>query len=140
MATVNLGPGLLTIGAIGADQHDISCLINNARITTEKDQADPRTHLCGTSSPGAITYTFALSGNLDVDIADADGFFAFSQDHAGEQHPFTFTPNTAATTSAAGNLVVDPLEFGADEYGDPLDSDFEFSVIGKPTYTYPTTP
>jgi hypothetical protein len=132
---VNLGPGTLLIGPT-ATQIDVSCLINNARIAMTKDQADPRTHLCGTSSPGAITYTFALSGNLDTDTDDADGFFAYSQDHAGEQVDFEFVPNTVGVTAAKGKLVIDPLDFGADNYGDPLDSDFEFGVVGKPTYTF----
>jgi hypothetical protein len=132
---VNLGPGTLTIGTTGAEQ-DISCLINNARITVEKDQDDPRYKLCGTATPGAITYTFALSGNLDTDIEADDGFFAFCDENAGMQFPFEFVPNTGAVTSATGTLIVDPLEFGADEYGDPLDSDIEFSILGKPTYTY----
>lgn len=130
----NLGPGLLTIGP-SATAMDISCLVNNARITVEKDQDDPRTKLCGTSTPGAITYTFALSGNLDIDTVE-DGFFAFTDANAGQQFEFVFTPNTGAVASATGTLIVDPLEFGADEYGDPLDSDFEFTILGKPTYTY----
>ncbi len=136
---VNLGPGKLTIGDVAADQ-DISCIVNNVRIAVTKDQADPRTHLCGTSVPGAITYTFALSGNFDIDPETADGFFAFADANAGTQQPFTFTPNTAAGTTATGTLIVDPLDFGADNYGDPLDSDFEFAVIGKPTYAYGVTP
>jgi hypothetical protein len=47
-----------------------------------------------------------------------------------------FTPNTATGTSAAGELVIDPLDFGADESGADLTSDFEFTIVGKPTYTY----
>lgn len=133
----NLGPGTLEIGETGTPI-DLSCLVNNVRITVEKSQDDPRYKLCGTATPGTITYSFALSGNLDTDVEDPSGFFAFSQDHAGEQFPFTFTPNTTAGTAAAGTLIVDPLEFGADEYGEALDSDFEFSVLGKPTYTFPT--
>jgi hypothetical protein len=136
---VTLGPGTLQIGTTGSEI-DLSCLVNNVRITVDKSQDDARYKLCGTATPGAITYTFALSGNLDTDVDDADGFFIFSQDNAGQQFPFTFTPNTAAGTSAAGTLIVDPVEFGADNYGDPLDSDFEFTILGKPTYTVPTTP
>ena len=34
-------------------------------------------------------------------------------------------------------LVIDPLDFGADEYGADMTSDFEFSLVGPPVYTYP---
>lgn len=136
---VTLGPGTLIFGPEGTEI-DASCLINNARVEIDKEQDDPRYKLCGTATPGKITYTYKLTGNLDTDVDAADGLFAFSQDHAGEQTPFTFVPNTVAGTSCAGTLVIDPLEFGADEYGQPLDSDFELTIIGKPTFVYPVTP
>lgn len=132
-----LGPGTLLLGPT-ATQIDISCLVNNARIAMEKDQDDPKYKLCGTATPGKITYTYTLSGNLDTDPEDPAGIFAYSQEHAGEQIEFEFVPNTTAETAASGTLVLDPLDFGADEYGEALDSDFELAIIGKPTYTYPT--
>jgi len=131
----NLGPGTLKFGPTGS-AIDASCLVNNARIETSKDQDDPKYKLCGTATPGKITYTYQLTGNVDTDTADAAGLFAYSQAHAGEQMSFEFVPNTAAATAATGTLVIDPLDFGGDEYGAPLDSDFEFSIIGKPTYVY----
>jgi hypothetical protein len=81
-----------------------------------------------------------LSGNLDTDSEVPTGLFAFSQANAGATVPFEFVPNTAAGTSAAGEMIIDPLEFGADEFGAPMDSDFEFTIIGQPTWTYPTVP
>jgi hypothetical protein len=134
-----LGPGTLKIGPT-ATQIDVSCLINNARIETDKDQDDARYHLCGTSTPGKITYAYKLTGNIDVDSESDTGIFAYSQDHAGETVEFEFVPNTAAGTAATGTLVIDPLDFGADEFGAPMDSDFEFSVVGKPEFSYGSTP
>lgn len=32
--------------------------------------------------------------------------------------------------------MIDPLDFGADKYGDTLTSDFEFTISGDVTYTY----
>lgn len=136
---VALGPGTLKIGPESAEI-DASCLINNARIEVDKEQDDARYKLCGTATPGKITYTYKLTGNLDTDVDLPSGLFAFSQANAGTQVAFEFVPNSAAGTSAAGTLVMDPLDFGADDYGDPLDSDFEFTIIGKPDFTYPTTP
>jgi hypothetical protein len=33
-------------------------------------------------------------------------------------------------------LTIDPLDFGADETGADLTSDFEFTIVGTPVYTY----
>lgn len=133
----NLGPGTLTVGPVGS-AIDISCQINNARIATEKDQDDSRTKLCGTVTPGKVTYTYNLSGNMDTDTETAAGIFAFSQLNAGSIQDFSFIPHTATGTKAVGKLMIDPLDFGADEFGAPLDSDFEWSLVGAPTYTYGT--
>jgi hypothetical protein len=139
LETIELGPGELTIGTTGSEI-DASCLINNAKITTSKSTTDPRTMLCGDVKPGTTTYTYALSGNLDTDIDDPAGLFALSQSAPGSQQTFTFTPNTATGTEAAGTLTLDPLDFGGDDSGGPLQSDFEFDLVEAPTYTYPTVP
>ena len=133
--TYPLGPGTLSIGATGTEI-DVSCLVNNATLTSEKDQGDDVTKLCGDVVPGAVKYTYSLTGNLDTDIAEAAGLFKLSQDSPGSQQDFTFTPNTDAGTEASGTLILDPLDFGGDTTGETMTSDFEFAVVGKPTYTY----
>lgn len=130
------GPGTLKIGAVGSEIN-VECLINGARIAMSKDEGDSTTKLCGTVRPGKVTYTYALSGNIDVDSSDPAGLFALSQASPGTEQPFTFTPSTTGVTSAAGTLIIDPLDFGADEFGADMTSDFEFSLVGAPTYTYP---
>lgn len=137
--TTKLGPGTLEIGLTGTEI-DISCLVNNAVIAADKDEGDATTKLCGDVRAGSVSYTYSLSGNMDTDVADDAGFFALSQSAPGTEQTFTFTPNTVAGTSATGTLVIDPLDFGADESGADLTSDFEFTIIGTPAYTYPTTP
>lgn len=132
--TYPLGPGTLSIGATGTPI-DVSCLVNNAVIAAEKDQGDSTTKLCGTVRPGAVSYTYTLSGNMDVDVDDPAGIFALSQANPGAEMEFTFVPNTEAGTEAAGTLILDPLDFGGDETGETMTSDFEFSVVDKPTYT-----
>src|SRR4029077_7261527 len=119
--TTVLGPGLLTIGSTGTEI-DVSCLVNNAVISSEKDEADATTKLCGDTRAGTVTYTYSLSGNMDTDVSDPAGFFALSQAEPGSHKPFVFPPNTDATTSMAGTLVIDPLDFGADEAGADLTS------------------
>jgi hypothetical protein len=135
--TTKLGPGTLTIGTTGTEI-DVSCLVNNAVIAADKDEGDATTKLCGDVRAGSVTYTYALSGNMDTDVADESGFFALSQEEPGTQQSFVFTPNTEAGTTATGTLTIDPLDFGADESGADLTSDFEFTIVGKPTYTYGT--
>lgn len=134
-----LGPGTLKVGPTAA-QIDVSCQINDARISMSKDQDDSTTKLCGTVTPGKVTYTYALGGNMDTDTDDPEGIFAYSQANAGQIVDFEFVPSTAGVTKAIGRLMIDPLDFGADEFGAPLDSDFEWEIIGQPTYTYPTPP
>lgn len=131
----NLGPGTLKIGATGG-LIDVSCEVNNARITAGKDQADSTTKLCGTVRPGAVTYTYTLEGNLDTDVSDPDGFFALSQAEPGTEQDYEFVPNTDAVTKAAGSLIIDPLDFGGEETGALMTSDFSFALVGAPTYTY----
>ena len=139
--TRKLGPGTLKIGATGTEV-DISCLINNATIAASKDQGDSVTKLCGTVKPGATNYTYALSGNIDTDSALASGFFALTQSDPGSEQAFEFTPNdeftapATAGTKATGTLVIDPLDFGGDTMGDYMTSDFEFTIVGVPAYTY----
>jgi hypothetical protein len=54
---------------------------------------------------------------------------------------FTFTPNTAAGTTATGTLVLDPLDIGGDDSDVKMTSDFEWAVVGRPTVTFgPTLP
>lgn len=130
-----LGPGTLKIGATGT-LIDVSCLVNNAVIAAEKEQGDSTTKLCGTVRPGATTYTYTLSGNVDTDVADVAGLFALSQSAAGTEQDFEYTPNTDAGTKATGKLVIDPLDFGGDTTGETMTSDFEYTIVGAPTYTY----
>lgn len=137
--TYPLGPGTLTLGATGTEV-DISCLINNAVLAAEKDQGDSETKLCGTVVPGSVTYTWTLSGNVDLDIAAAAGLWALSQTEAGTQQEFTYTPNTAAATEGAGTLVIDPLPLGGDETGTTMAADFEWAVVGVPAYTVAGAP
>lgn len=133
--TGTLGPGVLNIGETGS-LIDVSCLVNGASITSDKDQGDSTTKLCGTVRPGSISYSFTLTGNLDVDAGLDSGLFALSQSMKGQQVDFEFTPSNAVGTQATGTLILDPLDFGADEYGNDLTSDFEFSIVGDVTYTY----
>ena len=132
------GPGTLNIGATGSEI-EVSCLINSARITMTKDQGDSQTKLCGTVKPGSTSYTYQFTGNIDIDPETGSaGLFALSQDAAGTEQDFVFIPNSDDGTSATGKFIIDPLDFGADAFGDIMNSDFTWSCIDKPTYAYGT--
>jgi hypothetical protein len=135
---VKFGPGVLKIGATGTEI-DASCLVNGLTITSDVNSDDDVTKLCGTVVPGKRTYTFTMSGNLDTDQdAGATGLFALSQLSKGTEQDFTFTPNTDEGTVVAGTLIIDPMDFGADEYGTVMASDIEWALVGDPTYTWGT--
>lgn len=134
------GPGTLKIGETGAEI-DASCLVNGFKIETTADFGDPTYKLCGTSRPGSRKFTYEATGNLDVDDTDVDGLFFLSQESPGAEVPFTFTPNTAGGTVATGTLILVPMTYGADEFGDDMTSDITWPLVDKPTYTVkPVTP
>ncbi|MBF6085297.1 hypothetical protein IU485_28410 [Nocardia cyriacigeorgica] len=132
-----MGPGTLQLGETGT-QIDISCQITSARLTPDKDEDDALNTLCGDTVPGEVTYAWTLNATIVQDLA-ADGINAWSLTHAGEQVPFTFTPNTALGATASGTLTVDPLAIGGDVKTRPT-ADVEWSVVGQPVYTPPATP
>lgn len=134
--TGQLGPGSLSIGAV-ASSIDVSCYINNVGIEVSKDTTDQTVKLCGTARPGVTTYTYTLTGNVDVDLANASGLMALSWDSPGTSQAFEFTPNTELDVVFTGNLVIDPLNVQADEYGADLTSDFSWTIVGKPVVTRP---
>ena len=133
--TGQLGPGTLKIGGPTPAALDISCYVNNAGLEVSKDVGDQTTKLCGAVRAAVVTYTYQLTGNLDVDLANDAGLLALSWDEAGSTQAFEFTPSTEAGTKFAGTLVIDPLNVSADEYGADLTSDFTWDIVGKPTRT-----
>lgn len=142
--TGTLGPGELTIGET-ATPIDVSCLVNNVSIVPDISEGDEKTMLCGTSKRSADTITWAISGNIDVDAGTEAGFFALTWQHIGEVVDFTFTPSTELATVVTGRLKLAPLALGADNYGDFLNSDFEFALdnfdpVTAVTYGVPVVP
>jgi hypothetical protein len=125
--TGTLGPGVLTIGETGTPL-DISCLVNNVAIVPDISEGDSKTMLCGTTKRSADTITWAISGNVDVDAGLAAGFFAMTWKNIGAVVPFSFTPSEEVGTVVVGELKIAPLQLGADNYGDFLNSDFEFGL------------
>lgn len=132
---VALGPGTLTIGA-DTLEIDASCLVNSMELTVDVSVGDSTFKLCGTEVPGTITPTGTLAGNVDSDIDVEDtSLFQFCSEHWGEVHPFTFEPSTSAGLEASGNVLITPLSFGGDTYGEGMTSDLSFNTVGDITYS-----
>jgi len=123
------GPGTLKIGETGTEI-DVSCQVNNLVLTQAPNRGDSKVMLCGTTKAGSVTYDKTLEGNLDLDLdAGADGLFYLSQQYPGSEQSFTFTPNTAGGDTAAGTLILDPMDFGSTEgYGALMGSDVSWIV------------
>lgn len=127
-----LGPGTLKLGET-ASLIDVSCYVNDAAIeTTKNGGGDPVFKLCGTSRPASFTYSYQLTGNLDVDLGNDSGLFQLAWDQPGVVVDFEFTPSTELGRTFTGQVVLDPFRVGADAYGDMLTSDFALDCIGKP--------
>jgi hypothetical protein len=123
------GPGTLKIGETGTEI-DVSCQVNNLVLTQAPNRGDSKVMLCGTTKAGSVTYDKTLEGNLDLDLdAGAEGLFYLSQQYPGSEQSFAFTPNTAGGDTAAGTLILDPMDFGSTEgYGAIMGSDVSWIV------------
>jgi hypothetical protein len=129
------GPGTLTIGEVGTPL-DVSCQVISAQVEWDKNKDDDIVVLCGETVAGSTIYTAQLTGEMFIDVDDAAGILALSWSDKGTTVPFEFTPTTAAGTSCSGDLVLDPLAFGADEPKKNMSSDFTWACVGEPVLTF----
>jgi hypothetical protein len=133
------GPGTISVGDVGAPV-DFSCQLVNATVEWDKTKDDDVTVLCGDVVPGSTEYTSTLTGTVYQDLDDPLGIVAFSWEHMGESHPFTFVPSTSVGTEVTGTVIVDPIAVGSDEPKKNMDSEFTWDIVGVPTITIGTTP
>jgi hypothetical protein len=128
-----LGPGTMTVGATGTEV-DFSCQLTACTVQADVNADDAVTVLCGDTVPGARTYDFHVSGTMYLDLATG-GIVDYSWTHKGETVAFTFTPVDTEAAAVAGNLIVDPLPVGGDEAGANMTGDFDWAIVGTPTFT-----
>jgi len=133
--TTKFGPGTLRIGddttGVAIEANLIGC-----RIKTNVNSDDPVTYLSGDQEPGTTTFDSELTGTLNVDVLDGEAsLFDMSWSMKGETVPFTYSPFTGVV-EAAGSLVITPLDLGADKFGDKLNSEFTWALVGDPVFTY----
>ena len=131
-----LGPGELTIGSVGSVQQ-VACLVNSITLEPNVSQDDPVTKLCGRKRAGDVEITWALSGNVDIDIASQTGLFHLALTAAGSLQPYEFKPAADGPTFT-GSLTLTPFAIGGGDMGKVMTSDFEWQCDGDPVATWPT--
>lgn len=134
--TTKFGPGTLKIGptatGLAVEANTIGCTLK-----TNVNSEDPVTYLSGDQEPGATTFDSELTGELATDVQDgAASLFDMSWTSKGETVEFTFVPNTADGATAAGSLMITPLDFGGEKFGDTMKSEFTWPIVGDVTFTY----
>lgn len=137
IGSYKMGPGTLTFGA-GGDLLDLSLQVTNCRIEPAENvkSTDAVPVLGGDEIPAeeSADLRYRLKGNVIQDLAAA-GVCDWTWQHAGEEHPFTFVPNTAAAREVEGTIRIVPLIIGGDvSKTDRPRSDFDYAVIGVPTF------
>lgn len=126
-----LGVGTLTI-----DAQDYSFQMANVALEPDISDEDGTPTLAVPDPPPLATVSWNLTGSAIQDFTEAEpvSFLNFLMDHALEEVPFVFTPNTADGTSYNGTCQIRPATIGGDA-GTQITSDFELPVVGQPTRT-----
>lgn len=126
-----LGPGSLTVGAVGAPL-DFSGRCTSAKVTWKVDTSDDVPVLSGSTIAGDRTYTATLEATVYQDdlYPGPGGLVDYSWANKGAQVPFTYTPYTGGR-AITGELIVDPLDVGGDVQKKNT-SDLKWGCVGEP--------
>lgn len=131
-STTKFGPGTLHIGPDVTGGVDCEANIIGCRIKWNVNTEDTTTYLSGDSEPGPTTYDGELTGELHTDpLLGAASLFELSWAQAGNKLPFTFSPNSEVV-EVSGEIIIHPLDLGADKWADKLQSEFTWTVVGMP--------
>lgn len=138
MATLSkLGPGLLSIGAVGSPK-EFGTHVSEVKLTPDFDKDDDIPVLSGETYGGDEVTTWALNVTLYQDYT-ANSLLLWMHQNAGKEYPFTFVPDKGGAIQAKGTLRVRPAEIGG-EVKKRNTTEVEFPVIGDPTLTTYTAP
>ncbi|WP_408898644.1 hypothetical protein ACJ5H2_05925 [Nocardioides sp. R1-1] len=138
--TYQLGPGTLTLGALGSALSVSSQVRSCAVETSENVTTRPAIPVLSgekIAETSSETFSHVLTGTFLQDLA-AGGVVDWSWQHRGTEQPFTFVPATAEGREVSGILKPVPLKVGGDVEnegeGDPPSADFSWRIIGAPTF------
>ena len=127
---LTIGPGVLTIGS-DVLLSSFESQVTSVSLVPDVDTDDPINVLSGEQVAGDRSESFTLEGEMLQDFGDTDSRTEWLFNHRGEEHPFSFTPNSSKAKKITGNLVVEAVAIGG-EARTKATSDFEFQVIGSP--------
>jgi hypothetical protein len=127
-----MGPGVLTVGAVGAPL-DFSGRCTKASVTWKVDTSDDVVVLSGATIAGDRTYTATLEATVYQDDLTAGGLIDYSWAHKGQTVPFTFQPY-AGGRAITGELTIDPLDVGGDVEKKNT-ADLKWGCVGEPELT-----
>lgn len=126
-----LGPGTLSLDEAGT-MKEFTSQITNARWTPSVDQEDPIPVLSGEEIADDPDFTSVLAGTFLQEYG-SEALVTWCYQNRGKVVDFTFTPRTDSVLTITGQCQVIPVEVGGDVKTRNT-SDFEFPVIGDPTF------
>ncbi|NUL43738.1 hypothetical protein F7P69_00785 [Cellulosimicrobium funkei] len=127
--SITVGPGVLNIGT--DTLLNFSSQVTTVRLIPSVDLGDPIRTLSGESLMGDRSETWTVEGEILQDLGATESTTEWLFEHAGEEHPFEYTPSSLTGKEITGTLVVEAVEIGG-ESGTKPTSEFAFSVIGRP--------
>ncbi|GAA1790908.1 hypothetical protein [Leucobacter iarius] len=126
-----LGPGSLTVGAVGSPRQ-LAADLTKISLTPSTDSEDDIPLLDGSNESGADSTTWALSGT-SLDQYTKDSLAQWAAENAGKELPFVFVPNADTGAEYGGVVKVRPIGLGGD-VKKKNSNDFEWPLIGAPTW------
>lgn len=134
MAPTKLGPGRLSLGAVGSAQ-EFGAMIASAVLTPEADDDETIDVLSGDQYVDVSDETWTLEGSIYQDY-DADSLLLWCNANSGTTVPFVFRPVDGKVLEATGKVLVRSVAIGGDVKTRNT-SDFAFKatevVIGEVT-------
>lgn len=127
-----LGPGQLTLGEV-ASEREFGTAIRNARVVPSATEGDTLTVLSGAETTDEGDETWTLEGTV-LQSYDADALAIWCATNSGTDVPFTFVPRNDEALQVTGTAKVRAIAVGGDVKTRNT-SDFNFKIIGKPTFT-----
>jgi len=130
--------GTLTLGLTPLD---VSAQVIGVILGSETETGDALTMLSGDQITSGMSTSSTLSGTFVLDPYAA-GVGEWTWTNHGTEQVFELTVTAGASTGlvVSGTVLVNRLAIGGEAYGDVLQSEFEWVVVGEPTVTWPTAP
>ena len=127
-----LGPGVLSLGETGT-LREFSSQVTNARWTPSVDQEDPIPVLSGDQIVDDPDITSVIAGTVPPGLRQRVPREVVLGSAAGEVLAFEFKPRNDSELTISGECQVLPVEVGGDVKTRNT-TDFEFPVVGEPTF------